>query len=344
MSLQETSMDPLLDPSPKNARKAPDANFKSLGGIVVIPLWLKGLSFFLSAFLFLSSFVVAIVPNPLNFLSFFLLLLAPLPLLFSFVWIGQKWAWLAALTNAAIVAFFGGGLSFVIYFVFIFVLSIVLSELLKVTKSVEKSVAGTFLMMLVSAAIFGLIVSRVLHLNVIQEIYQYASHIADYVGQSILMKSNLLNAMEIDEWKQAFLIQIPSALAIFSLILIIVNVFLLLKINPSGIRESLGLNSTYFKEWRAPEFLVWPTIFVGTFLVIHVGIASDVALNLFKFIMTIYVIQGLCILSYFFDLWGVRRFFRWTGFLVSLLLMIPLVLSLGFFDLWFDFRGKFRQS
>ena len=71
---------------------------------------------------------------------------------------------------------------------------------------------------------------------------------------------------------------------------------------------------------------------------------TDVGRNVFKFLMAIYAIQGLSVLSYFFNLWRVRRIFRILGYLIGVLMMTPLVLSLGFFDLWFDFRSKFRQS
>ena len=74
------------------------------------------------------------------------------------------------------------------------------------------------------------------------------------------------------------------------------------------------------------------------------GSVSDVAVNLFRFLMAIYAIQGLSILSFFFDVWNVRGVFRGLAFLAGVLLMMPLLLSLGFFDLWFDFRSKFRQS
>ena len=40
----------------------------------------------------------------------------------------------------------------------------------------------------------------------------------------------------------------------------------------------------------------------------------------------------------------VRGAFRGVVYLLAVFFMMPLLLSLGFFDLWFDFRGKFRQS
>ncbi len=80
------------------------------------------------------------------------------------------------------------------------------------------------------------------------------------------------------------------------------------------------------------------------FLIGDFGLATDVALNVFKFLMAIYAIHGLSILNYFFDYWKIRGLLKWIGFSFSLFLMMPLILSLGFFDLWFDIRSKFRQS
>ena len=65
------------------------------------------------------------------------------------------------------------------------------------------------------------------------------------------------------------------------------------------------------------------------------------AINVFKVLMAIYSFQGISILSHFFDLWGLKGIFRMLSYGLALFFMMPLVLSVGFFDLWFDFRGKF---
>ena len=182
------------------------------------------------------------------------------------------------------------------------------------------------------------------HVKPVQELSSQISEFVDYLSQSVSSNPALINPTEAEDWKRSLLLEFPSALAIFALVLVWSNLMLLLKANPNGIREKLGLDASYFKKWKAPELLVWPTIFFGVFLVADFGIASDIALSVFKFLMAIYAIQGLSVLSYFLDLWGVRGMFRWVSFTLSLFLMMPLVLSLGFFDLWFDFRSKFRQS
>jgi uncharacterized protein YybS (DUF2232 family) len=194
--------------------------------------------------------------------------------------------------------------------------------------------------MAVSAGVIGLAYSQIHHLNPIHELTNQVSTFVNYLGQN----PSLVNPDDLDDWKRSLVVEFPSSMAIFAMVLIWANLVVVLRVNPNGIREKMGLDASFFKRWKAPEYLVWPTIVSGFFLVMNVGTVSDIALNVFKALMAVYVFQGLSIISYFFDLWKVRGLFRFIGYLVSLMLMMALVLSLGFFDLWFDFRNKFRQS
>ena len=123
-----------------------------------------------------------------------------------------------------------------------------------------------------------------------------------------------------------------------------INLVMAVRLNPGGFRDRAGIPLARLKEWKAPEFLVWPAIAAGGILILGKGWPADVALNAFKFLMAIYAIQGLSILSFFFDVWKVRGFLRSGAYVLVVLLMMPLLLGLGFFDLWFDFRSKVRQS
>jgi hypothetical protein len=148
------------------------------------------------------------------------------------------------------------------------------------------------------------------------------------------------------EWKDNLLIELPSGIVVFGIILIWANLVTVLRLNAGRIRESLGLDSAFFKRWKAPEILLWPTI-VGAALMLFAAsgtVGATVGINLFKCLMAVYAIQGLSILSFIFDAWHIRGFFRSAAFIMAVFLMMPLVLSLGFFDTWFDFRSKFRQS
>jgi uncharacterized protein YybS (DUF2232 family) len=293
--------------------------------------------------------VVPFVASALFFVSALFLLFAPLPILVTFFGRGRKWAWLAALSNSALVLLIGGPTSLAVFFVFVIVLSLGLAELLGKKRTVERAVGITLLLMLGSAVGLLLAYGQIHHLNPWTGLRAEVSDVVKTVGQSVgnhefQGMQPLLTGPELEEWKDSVTTELPSAIAVFALVLVWTNLVGLLRMNPGGLRERMGLDDTFFRRWRAPEYLVWPTIGAGFLLVFGSGISADIALNVFKFLMAIYAIQGLSILSFFFDMWNVRGLFRALGYLIGVVLMMPLLLSLGFFDLWFDFRAKFRQT
>ena len=292
------------------------------------PLWMRVFPLFTSAIFFMSGVFAVFAPIPLLFLNFRS---------------GRAWTFFAILTNCAIVYFAGGSVSLSAYAVFVVVLAAALPEFLRAKTSVEASVGLTLISMcLVAATVFGWF-AHVHHVNPLAEVRNQLSEAVDYIGKNA-PQGALSGQAEIDDWKQSVLVEFPSAIAVFALVMVWANLVALLRVNPNGIREKMGLDVSYFKKWRSPQWLVWPTIATGVFLVIDAGRVSDVSLNIFKFLMAIYTIHGLSILSFFFDLWNVRGFFRAVGYLVSIFVMMPLLLSLGFFDLWFDFRAKFKAN
>lgn len=296
-----------------------------------VPLWVRIAPFFLSAFFYLSAFFA---------------IFSPLPVLLLFFRSGRQWAWLALVTNLLIVAALTGLPSALIYLVFAGSLALTLAECLVRGKSLER----TTVMGLVSIALLGVAIivgySLYFHVHPLTEIRSSITEFVDFLGQSMSKDGGnaVMDKAELEEWKKDLLFELPSAVGILSLILIWANLVILLRINPKRIRERLGLDPGFIQRWKAPEFLVWPTIVIGFFVLIDVGLVSDIARNLFKFLMAIYAIQGLSILSFLFDTWNVRGIFRLFGYIAVVFLMMPLLLSLGFFDLWFDFRRKFRQS
>ncbi|OFZ03494.1 MAG: hypothetical protein A2070_11410 [Bdellovibrionales bacterium GWC1_52_8] len=299
-----------------------------------MPVWVRVVPFFFSAFLFLSAFF-----------SVF----SPLPLLVARFESGRRWMALAFITNGILVYFAGGAGSLISYSVFILALVLVLSEALLRFRSLEKASFAAFLG--ICAAGMTVLIGYAVYKQT-GSWAEFHQQISALIDRSIdVMVANMggssakfLGGMSVEEFKDKFQLELPAALSISSLVLIVLNLVLLLRMNPRKIAQELGINFNNLRYWRAPEFLIWPTILMGVFLLIDLGRVSDVAQSVFKFLMAIYALQGLSILSFFFDLWQVRGFFRTIGFVVAVVLMMPLLLSLGFFDLWFDFRSKFRHS
>lgn len=321
--------------SPESGAPGVETPSRRPGAGLSFPWWLRALPFGMSGVLFLSAFFSIFSPLPLLFLSF-----RPARH-------GRALALAAAITNSALVYFAAGAESLALYLIFVVGLALPMAEALRRRKSIEIAGTAALVSMVIVTGALSLNFSRVHHASPWAAITRDVSNGLDQLVQSVQERgspSAPVEPAEIQEWKKNILTELPSAIGVIALIMVWANLLLLLRLNPGGVRESLGLDALFFQRWKAPELLVWPTIACGVFLLVEVPTVSVVALNLFKFLMAIYALQGLSILSFLFSAWNVRGLMRSLGFLISIFLMMPLLLSLGFFDLWFDFRGKIRQS
>ncbi|MBI4925231.1 MAG: DUF2232 domain-containing protein [Bdellovibrio sp.] len=295
--------------------------------------------FFLSAILFLSGVLV-----------FF----APLPLLVFFFEGGRWKSYLAAVLNSIIIFIIGGQVSFWIYFLSIVMVFLSLTEFLKRKISIEKSFFLIFLVLIITCAMLVGYYAKVHHTGPVDVIKKKADLFVEYVEKNISqdVKKEWLDKITSREsdnispgdWKRNLLIELPSALVIFLIILVWVNFLMLVRLNPKHMRETLGIDPSYFKKWKASEYLVWPTLLCGFLQIIHLGLTSQIGFSFFKVFLAIYAMQGLSIISYFFAAWRVGPLFRAFGYILSVFLMLPLLVGIGFFDLWFDFRAKLRQT
>ncbi|MCM2276796.1 MAG: YybS family protein [Oligoflexia bacterium] len=293
--------------------------------------WVRLVPFFFSALLFLSAFFA---------------IFAPFPLLITFFQSGRRRFWLTLATNTALVAALGGLSSLVLYLVFGVALSVGLAEALARRSSLEKASLAAFLAVAISGA--GALAAYSMQARTSPKAWvtDQVTRSVDYLVKSMPAgtDSTLDPAEQAEELRRNVLLELPSGVAILALMMIWANLLILLRLSPGGIRQSLGLDSAFHQKWKAPEWLVWPTIVSGFFLLVEVRNITPVSLNLFRFLMAIYALQGLSILSAAFEAWNIRGIFRSLGFLLAVFVMMPLLLGLGFFDLWFDFRSKFRQS
>ena len=146
------------------------------------------------------------------------------------------------------------------------------------------------------------------------------------------------------ELVQKVLQELPSALGLMLFTAAGLNTLLFLSWSRASYRQRIGFTWDTLSQWRAPEILVWPTLFVGAGVVFDAGWMSIVAANLLRLFLAVYAAQGLCILWTIFEKVGVKGGLRVFLLGVSAVFASPIVVGLGFFDLWIDFRAKFRQS
>lgn len=136
------------------------------------------------------------------------------------------------------------------------------------------------------------------------------------------------------------MLQVLPGLVFVSLSLtVLVNIMLLCRRFPDRRGEWFTVDN--LREWKAPEPLVWVLIACG-FSLFTPGpdFLNTLAINILLVIGACYFLQGLAIVAYFFDKSRVPYFLRMVTYLLIIFQQIftLLVVGLGLFDLWGDFR------
>jgi len=95
-----------------------------------------------------------------------------------------------------------------------------------------------------------------------------------------------------------------------------------------------------FSQWKLPDSLIWILICSGFVAFLLNGVPANIAVNLLVVLLPSYFLQGLAIVTYFFQKKAVPPFFRVFGYmLLTVMNPFPLVVTgVGIFDLWIDFR------
>ena len=101
------------------------------------------------------------------------------------------------------------------------------------------------------------------------------------------------------------------------------------------------------KEWKSPDHMVWFLLVPSLALFLPLGWPlRAVAVNVVFVCSAFYFFHGLAIVAYYFHHKKVPMFFRVLGYLLIVFeqVLTVLVIGLGFFDLWGDFRRLKRRT
>jgi len=96
-----------------------------------------------------------------------------------------------------------------------------------------------------------------------------------------------------------------------------------------------------FRDWKGPEALVWGLIACGFSLFFPVpDLVRLIAMNVLLIVGAFYFAQGLAVIAFFFHKNKVPRFLRGITYILIVFQQIftLMVVGLGLFDLWGDFR------
>mgnify|MGYP003573970009 CR=1 FL=1 len=288
--------------------------------------------------------LIFFMSNYLPVFGFFSSLIMPLPILFYRVKLGRKDAALIPVISLMIMAVMLGKVCFNLYFFAgLLLLGFSLGDMLEQDFSIEKTVLYTCGIVLGGELLCLIFYSNAVNIGPVSLV---SEHVAENLKMVMVLYEkmgvsgeNLQMLSELQDIIHYALLRIIPSMIVSSVIFITWMTILMAK----PILKSQGLFFPDFGSlnlWKVPEFLVWGVIGCSIMLMI-----PDAGIRMFGFngliiFMTIYFLGGIAIISYYFEKKQFPLMLRL--FLYSLIaiwqLMLFLVIGLGFFDMWLNFR------
>ena len=299
--------------------------------------------------------------GPLFFLSGFLSLLAPLPLLYLYAGTpnarrGRAWAAGATVIGLLLCLAVKGPLlsswlGSLLFFLFAALPALVLGELLLRQLGPNKAVAGAVLAVTLASFVSVWGIARSKGVELLPAAQQLTQQFLREQAESLLQRSqgelseeNRESLQKLKESPATGTETLPGVALFGILLLCALPCVALVRWNPKGFLRRAGIPRDFLRRWSAPEWLVWPALLSGAFHLFEVPPVSDLARNALIPILLIYFFHGMSILAYFLDSLRLRGPFRVLFYGTAILFLTPMVVSFGFFDLWFGFRTRNRPK
>lgn len=279
------------------------------------------------------------------FLSYVLILLAPLPPLYLLTGTedrraGRLWALASVAIGAILLAVIKGPAGALAFVLLAGLPALVMGELLLRKAGFGLSVLGGFAAIFLGGALV-LLATPSPKATIREARTAIENQVIAFNEKVLEQRPDLADAK-----KEEMPIPVKEATGLLGtalLLLCILPALALVRWNPKGFLRRTGLHRDFLRKWRAPDWLVWPALLCGVFFVYPIEPYSEIASNLLKPILLIYFFQGMSILSYFLDSLRLRGPIRVLIYGTGVLFLTPMVVSFGFFDLWFNFRGRGKK-
>jgi len=305
---------------------------------------------FLKLLFFVAALVFAVAFVP--FVGSVFLVLLPMVLFFNGTVNGHFKTTIAFLISFLMLFFISALLHFDAPVVAIFTMGmagLLIAQLTLKNRSVEKIIIYPSLFIIAAICVFFIYGASVLSMNPWQLVGKY---IAEAVEENIKIYSHLpFKTEDINFFKDNKqniingLTEIFPAMVVITATLVVWANFLLGK-------RILGRNGIIWPQltalvaWKAPEFIVWIFIISGGLFFIQNKDITFYSSNIFLVTCFVYLLQGLAIVSFFFQSKNIPLFLRYLFYFliaVQQFLMIPIV-AIGLFDIWVDFRKYFQKD
>lgn len=277
-------------------------------------------------------------------IGFFLAAFIPLPVLFYRVKLGRRTgAWVAALAALAMTAVLGKVSLDTLFYMELVLLGFVLGETLLMNLTIEKTLLYTLGTVLGTSGAVMLLYGMTAQGGIV-------GLISDYVLQSLKLTLAIYEKIGISpeairlisdsiEQIQYVLVRILPALAASASLFVAWA-------NLMTARTLLLARGLFFPDfgrlnlWKAPDVLVWGMIASGILLLLPSKGVKVIGLNGLIVLMGVYFLEGIAIVSFYFEKKRLPRPLRWILYLFIFMQQIAclLVIALGFFDTWLNFR------
>lgn len=270
-------------------------------------------------------------------LGVFVLLFLPLPVLFYRLKLGRNSGALIAATSFFILVLMVKGFAFdTLYFGLLLATGMVLGEFLERHVSIQKTMGMTAL--IAAGAVF-----LALMVYTISQERTLSAIMTDYMNQSLSIAKQLSPEIGMD---QDMIQKLISSMMIVMPGMFMISFMTTLWLNILIIRKLLKYKGITIKSieqlnlYKAPDILVWVFIGCAMALMIPAGPVKIFGINCLIVLMLVYFFQGIAVVSFFFQQKNTPPALKgFCYFLIAVqVYVLILVIGLGFFDNWIDFR------
>ena len=276
--------------------------------------------------------------------SFFFNLLVPLPIAALTLRQGLRPGLMALVVASGLFAALSPSDGLVVYLLQFSVASLLLPILLRQGQRWDKAIAISWAVMFMTVAIVmvaeaaaqGFSLSAMVNEYIAREIGQLKELYSQSADLSAEQRDQLLTLL--DELRKTMSMIWPAVVALLAGCLLLIQVFLLWLLPAT---KDL-LPGPAFIDWKVPDYLVWPMLTAGFGAFFATSTLQAIAINLLIIIFPLYYLQGLAIVTYYFQQRGTSLWLRAVSYLLlALFNPLPFLLAgVGLFDLWGNFRKE----
>jgi len=222
-------------------------------------------------------------------------------------------------------------------------LGFVMSEMFERPLSVEMTIAFTCGIVLATGLIGILLVGMVSDTGIIALVSSYVAANLElslklYQGIGIPQETIDTIASSLDRIQYVLVRIMPSLAAASTLFVAWTN---LIVARPMMLRRGIAFpDFGRLNHWRAPDSLIWGVIVCGLVMLTPATGIRLLGVNGLLVLLTVYFIQGIAIVSFYFEKKGLPRSVRVVLYTMIFFqqLFLLVIICIGLFDMWINFR------